>query len=125
MEVHHPHQVTHKKKWTGYLLEFFMLFLAVFLGFVAENIRENNVEKKKGLEYVKSFVEDLRTDTAQFAKLIIEFKDQNAVLNTMYECFDTITNNFRSNSCLKNIITNALGFTDFVYTDRTIQQLKK
>jgi len=40
MEVHkHPHHVTHKKKWTEYLLEFFMLFLAVFLGFVAENIR--------------------------------------------------------------------------------------
>ncbi len=33
MEVHHPHHVTHKKKWTEYLLEFFMLFLAVFLGF--------------------------------------------------------------------------------------------
>jgi len=31
MEVHkHPHHVTHKKKWGEYLLEFFMLFLAVF-----------------------------------------------------------------------------------------------
>ncbi len=30
MEVHkHPHHVTHKKKWGEYLLEFFMLFLAV------------------------------------------------------------------------------------------------
>ena len=38
MEVHkHPHHVTHKKKWAEYLLEFFMLFLAVFLGFLAEN----------------------------------------------------------------------------------------
>jgi len=46
MEVHkHPHHVTHKKKWTEYLLEFFMLFLAVFLGFVADNIRENSVER--------------------------------------------------------------------------------
>jgi len=24
MEAHHPHHVTHKKKWTEYLLEFFM-----------------------------------------------------------------------------------------------------
>ena len=46
MEVHkHPHHVTHKKKWPEYLLEFLMLFLAVFLGFVAENIRENNVNR--------------------------------------------------------------------------------
>ena len=124
MEVHHPHQPAHTKKWTAYLLEFFMLFLAVFLGFVAENIRENKVEKKRGLEYIKSFVEDLRTDTSQFAKLIIEFKSQDTVLNTIYACFDTINMNSRSNSCLKNIITNALGFTDFVYTDRTMQQLK-
>jgi len=34
MEVHkHPHHVMHKKKWGEYVLEFLMLFLAVFLGF--------------------------------------------------------------------------------------------
>ena len=38
MEIHkHPHHVTQKKKWEEYLLEFLMLFLAVFLGFLAEN----------------------------------------------------------------------------------------
>ena len=42
MEVHkHPHHVTHKKKWVEYVLEFVMLFFAVFLGFIAENIRED------------------------------------------------------------------------------------
>ena len=34
---HHPHHVTHKRKWTEYLLESIMLFLAVFFGFVTEN----------------------------------------------------------------------------------------
>src|ERR1700749_1155776 len=56
MEVHkHPHHVTHKKKWGEYLLEFLMLFLAVFLGFVAENVRENIGDKKRSMEYVRSF----------------------------------------------------------------------
>lgn len=56
MEVHkHPHHVTHKKKWNEYLLEFFMLFLAVFLGFIAENIREENVEKHREKQLVTSF----------------------------------------------------------------------
>jgi len=33
MEVHkHPHHVAHKKKWEEYVLEFLMLFLAVFFG---------------------------------------------------------------------------------------------
>ena len=64
MEVHkHPHHITHKKKWTEYLLEFFMLFLAVFLGFVAENIRESSVEHHKEKEYVKSLMQNLKDDT--------------------------------------------------------------
>ena len=63
MEVHkHPHHVTHKKKWVEYLLEFFMLFLAVFLGFVAENIREHQVEKNRELEFIKSLTIDLQDD---------------------------------------------------------------
>ncbi len=38
MEVHkHPHHVMHKKNMGEYFLEFIMLFLAVFLGFLAEN----------------------------------------------------------------------------------------
>ena len=61
MEVHkHPHHVTHKKKWGEYLLEFFILFLAVFLGFVAENIREQSVERHREKEFIQSFVEDLK-----------------------------------------------------------------
>jgi len=56
MEIHkHPHHVTHKKQWGEYLLEFFMLFLAVFLGFLVENFREHRVEKERGVEYVRSF----------------------------------------------------------------------
>ena len=64
MEVHHPHQVTHKKKWGEYFLEFFMLFLAVFLGFIAENIREHIVEKEREKQYMQSLLSDLSADTA-------------------------------------------------------------
>src|SRR5215468_190843 len=53
MEVHkHPHHVMHKKKWTEYLLEFSMLFLAVFLGFIAENIRENITDHDRDKQYM-------------------------------------------------------------------------
>ncbi|MDQ6756374.1 MAG: hypothetical protein M3004_05520 [Bacteroidota bacterium] len=63
MEVHkHPHHVTHQKKWTEYLLEFFMLFLAVTLGFFAESIREGRVERSHEKAYIKSLNEDLQTD---------------------------------------------------------------
>ncbi len=69
MEVHkHPHHVTHKKKWFEYLLEFFMLFLAVFLGFVAENWREHIVERNREKQYMQSLVKDLALDTLELSK---------------------------------------------------------
>ncbi len=69
MEVHkHPHHVTHKKKWTEYLLEFFMLFFAVFLGFVAENWREHIVERNREKQYMESLVKDLALDTLELSK---------------------------------------------------------
>jgi hypothetical protein len=66
MEVHH-HGHTERKKWTHYFWEFLMLFLAVFCGFLAENLREHFVEQKREKEYIRSMVEDLRTDTNYFA----------------------------------------------------------
>src|SRR3954468_7869299 len=73
MEVHkHPHHVTHKKKWGEYLLEFFMLFFAVFLGFVAENIREHMVEKDRAKQYAKSLISDLQKDTSMINEELFE-----------------------------------------------------
>src|SRR5207253_2470730 len=64
MEIHkHPHHVTHKKKWPEYLLEFFMLFLAVFLGFVAENVRENRVNLEIEKHNIESFISNLKKDS--------------------------------------------------------------
>src|SRR4051794_32456759 len=55
MEVHkHPHHVTRKKKWGEYLLEFLMIFLAVTMGFFAEQIREGFVESRHEKEYMVS-----------------------------------------------------------------------
>ena len=71
MEVHkHPHHVTHKKKWEEYLLEFFMLFLAVFLVFVAENIREHQVEKERESAFIKSLTIDLQDDVKSLDAMI-------------------------------------------------------
>jgi hypothetical protein len=69
MEVHkHPHHVTHKKKWPEYLLEFFMLFLAVFLGFVAENIRENIHNREIEKNNIESLLKNLREDSVNLVR---------------------------------------------------------
>ena len=55
-----------KKKFTHYLWEFLMLFLAVFCGFLAENFREHQVERQREKQYMQSMVGDLKADTAMF-----------------------------------------------------------
>jgi hypothetical protein len=98
MEVHkHPHHVTHKKKTGEYLLEFFMLFLAVFLGFVAENLRETSVERHREKDYMQQMVEDLKADTAIYA----DYARRNAII---YDLTDTIVALVK-NSDIKNHIS--------------------
>jgi hypothetical protein len=65
MEVHHHPQLHHEPKpWKEYFLEFLMIFLAVTLGFFAENIREHFIEAKRAKEYAQSLYDDLKIDTA-------------------------------------------------------------
>lgn len=74
MEVHHhsqtagPNLHSGNKKWTHYIWEFLMLFLAVFCGFLAENQRENIVERHRAKEYAKSLLSDMRLDTGELRR---------------------------------------------------------
>lgn len=69
MEVH-AHTHTARKKWTHYLWEFLMLFLAVFCGFWAENQREHMVEHQREKKYMRTLVEDLVADTMDLKRAI-------------------------------------------------------
>lgn len=61
MEVHH-HPHTERKKFKHYLFEFFMLFLAVFCGFLAEYQLEHVIEHQKEKQYIESLISDLQDD---------------------------------------------------------------
>src|SRR5690349_15120092 len=62
MEVHH-HPHTSRKKFRDYAFEFAMLFIAVFCGFLADNILEHRIEKSREKQYIRSFMQDLEADT--------------------------------------------------------------
>jgi len=65
MEVHH-HSHSSRKKWTHYFWEFLMLFLAVSLGFYAENTRETILHKKEVKTQLNSMLSDLQSDISLF-----------------------------------------------------------
>ena len=66
MEVHHHPQLEHKPKpWKEYLLEGFMIFIAVMMGFIAENIREDITNHEHAAQLTSRLVHDLRADTTQ------------------------------------------------------------
>ena len=63
MEVHHHPDLQHKKKnFKEYFLEFLMIFLAVTLGFIAENLRERISDKEQVQRYMQSMVDNLKSD---------------------------------------------------------------
>ncbi len=71
MEVHHHPDLHHKpKKWKEYILEFLMIFLAVTMGFIAENIREHITEQKNAKILAQSLLDDIRKDTSSLHSLI-------------------------------------------------------
>jgi len=72
MEVH-AHSHTARKKWTHYIWEFLMLFLAVFCGFMAENIREHKIEKEREKKFIRNLAEDLTQDTISFTQSVKNF----------------------------------------------------
>ena len=110
--------------WKHYFFEFFMLFLAVSLGFYMENLREHYVEKKRGVQYIHSFYEDLKKDTAAFSNLIKYNQAKIEGLEGIFECYETIMKNWQSNSCMIEMIRNSSSNRGINFSDGTMQQLK-
>ena len=89
MEVHaHAHTDpahggTSRKRFTHYLWDFLMLFLAVYCGFLAENLREHKVETTREKQYIISMIEDLSADTTNLAATIKSYDGMELKLDTV------------------------------------------
>jgi len=123
MEVHH-HAHTERKKFTHYLWEFLMLFLAVFCGFLAENQREHLVEHNREKQFMISLVEDLETDTTELQKAIRradstgKYADSALYYLLSYKFSSEIDAHFTE------LFTIAGQRLTLINTDRTSSQLK-
>ena len=66
MEQQQLDQFSPKKKWYVYFIDFSMLFVAVTLGFLAENVRDQQTEKNREISYLENVHEDLLVDINRF-----------------------------------------------------------
>lgn len=123
VEVHHHTHHVVLKNWNIYLWEFVMLFLAVLCGFLAENLRENRVERKREKQYIRTLISDVQTDLLNINNRINEYSGNIYKIDTILNNFDAFTSNFSviPGRYFFDIIYN---HDDFIYTDRTMQQLK-
>jgi hypothetical protein len=123
MEVHHHPDLHHKKKkWREYLIEFVMIFIAVLMGFFAENIRETNSDNEKAKAYAQLLYNDIKRDSSNLNAILIIKNWRGLRLDSLISLLKN--NNLEENgkmiyyfqSCLKVNIP-------FRPNDATIQQL--
>ena len=122
--AHHLHKAP-GKKWTHYLFEFFMLFLAVFCGFLAENIREHKIERDKEKEYIRSLVEDLKADTSSLSGYAVNQRIALESYDSVIFLLDRQSKTVEEQKRLYYLVRTALRFNDFPQlNENTYEQMK-
>ncbi len=123
MEVHH-HPHVEKKSFKEYVLEGLMIFIAVSMGFIAENIRERISDKEKERQYIHLLFDDLKKDTAalnySIRRLQIDLNRNDSVL-VLYA-----QNKLEalSEENLLNLTLSSGLSVDIIFNDRAASQLK-
>ncbi|RXK60816.1 hypothetical protein ESA94_10165 [Lacibacter luteus] len=124
MEVHHHTHSGHgKKNWKSYFWEFLMLFLAVFCGFLAEYQLEHVIENSRETQFIRSYIEDLKLDTASINRNLVYQKERKLQLDSMMNFLETQTIKGHESDFyyLGRVLLRTRRFQS---SDRTITQLK-
>ena len=102
-----------------------MIFFAVTMGFIAENIRENIVNREKEKHYIKSIIANLKTDTANISLSIhmqnLLIKKMETVLKIPVEKLDDLS---MQDALYQNLVPFYASSWIFVQTNNTVTQLK-
>ena len=124
MEVH-QHSHTERKKWTHYLWEFLMLFLAVFCGFLAEYKLEQTIERHRETEYMELMIADLKKDTANINTMVSGNRILIAGLDSL---LDLLSNPQLNKEYAKRVFANSIKYTYWYmpiqFSELTLSQLK-
>lgn len=120
-----PNQINNlKKKAKDYFFDFFMLFLAVTLGFFVNNLSEDQSERKREKQYMESLINDLISDTIQIREVNSSIKNQIAGIDSLLLVLENPDKENFINYFYFFSIKYLNSATFFTISDRTISQLK-
>jgi hypothetical protein len=127
MEVHHHPELPHgeKKRFKEYVLEFLMIFLAVTMGFIAENIREHLSDNSKENEYITGMIKNLEVDTTRLNHVISENRKQANGFDSLRGVSKNNLLQVAVQDSLYLLTSKYLWYTnDFINDDITLTQLR-
>ena len=124
MEIHHHPHAHHKKKWTDYLFEFLMLFMAVSLGFFVENQREHYIENHRSEQYAEFLYNDLINDTFNLTGRTAFMETAVASVDTLMTLLTSFKNDSATIAKIYELSGYAYSGIFFSATTSTMQQLK-
>ena len=108
------------EKLKKYLFEFGLIFLAVFLGFFADNLREENSEKKQAYELARSFYEELKNDSVTARSKIDGRIRKERAIEYMIAFFRDSSLERSSKSLSLNFLWATTVRTPVIFTPRTV-----
>ncbi len=126
MEVHHhahdPAAPHHKKTWKSYFWEFLMLFLAITLGFLAENQREHYIENERMHRFLKSMVLDIESNKIVLDSAIRENSKMIVAYNTLVNELNNNSASFDRAAFVRK--HGAVWYRGFINRNETFEQMK-
>ncbi len=122
MEVHHAK--AEKKNFKEYFFEFLMVFLAVTMGFFAENLREHFDNRDEEKEYISSLNEDLKLDTLNLTISSLSLQEKVMQLDSLVLLLNKIDSDSSHINDIYFYARCATRKTSFHATDRTLTELE-
>jgi len=120
----HSNEILPGKKFTDFLFEFILIFLAISGGFFANNLRENKIDRNKEKEYIASMIRDIEEDTASAQNIIfqlaVQIKGIDSLLRMMEDTASPISAGRFYTYCTRYLTT----YSGFESRDITISQLR-
>lgn len=111
-----------RKIWIPFIVEFLFLFLAVYLGFLTENFRDQRVAREKEKQYLQGIIQDVISDQKLSRKVIADFEMRSASLDSAWIIFHKLVNG--NLGAFNSALAASHAWEDFYPTTSAYEQLK-